>query len=199
MPSALPLMVALAVAVAAGPAAADVHGSIGIGPALLLTGAAGDATRWTVAAEVLVSRRAQKSPGSTSSGDSGHSGDSGDSTDAGSAAHPGPAASSPGFGAWGGGLALHGFGGGGGDVGVVAARLSVQAGAAPPRLWLRLHTEAGLALRRRAPMVGLGLAVSLRVWRPLALVIDANAHLVIDGIEETRLAVSAATLAALAW
>jgi hypothetical protein len=75
----------------------------------------------------------------------------------------------------------------------------MQAGAAPPRLWLRLHGELGLAIDGRDPMAGLGLTATLRLWRAAAVVFDANAHLVIDGIAETRLAVSGAVLAAVAW
>jgi hypothetical protein len=140
-------------------AAAQTHGSLGVGPALLLTGDRGDATRVTVAAEVL---------------------------------GLGPA------GRFGGGLALHALGGPD-RLGVAALRLSMQAGAAPPKLWLRLHGELGLAVDDRAPMAGLGLTATLRIWRAAAVVFDGNAHLVIDGVPDTRLAVSGAVLAAIAW
>lgn len=140
-------------------ASADTHGSVGIGPALLLTGDRGDATRVTVAAEVL---------------------------------GLGPA------GRFGGGLALHAIGGPD-RLGVAALRVSMQAGAAPPKLWLRLHGELGLAVDDRDPMAGLGFTATLRLWRVAAVVFDGNAHLVIDGVAETRLAVSGAVLAALAW
>jgi hypothetical protein len=152
-------MVAVAVAVIAAVAApvhAESHGSVGIGPALLFTGASGDALRWTVAGELL------------------------------------------GEGRWGGGVAWHAIGGAD-RAGVVAVRLSTQAAASPPKLWLRLHVEAGLALEARDPMAGTGLSVAVRLWRAVALVVDSNAHLVFDGVDGTRLTISTAMLAAIAW
>ncbi|MEZ4360781.1 MAG: hypothetical protein R3B48_11410 [Kofleriaceae bacterium] len=147
-----------AVALCAAPraATAQVHGHVGVGPALLLTGAGGDATRWTVAGELL------------------------------------------GRGRWGGGAALHALGGRG-QHGLAVLRLAAQLGAAPPKLWLRGHVEAGLSLAARDPVAGLGATVTLRVWRGVALVVETDAHLVVRGVADTRLTLSAATLAAVAW
>jgi hypothetical protein len=146
----------LVVLAVAAPAGAETHGSVAAGPALLLTGARGDATRWTVATEVLGAR---------------------------------------GLGA---GIALHAIGGAD-RFGVAALRFSAQAAAAPPKLWLRLHLEAGLAMDDRDAMAGLGLTVTLRIWRAAALVFDGNAHLLLAGITGTRLTISGAALAAIAW
>ncbi len=99
---------------------------------------------------------------------------------------------------YGGGLALHSIGGPD-RLGVAALRFSMQAAASPPKLWLRLHAELGLALDDRHPMAGAGLTATLRLWRAAALVFDGNAHLLLDGIDGTRLAVSGAVLAAIAW
>lgn len=140
----------------AAPAAAETHGSVGLGPALLFTGERGDATRYTVAAEVL------------------------------------------GGGGLGGGVALHAIGGPD-RLGVAALRFSMQAAASPPKLWLRLHGELGLALDDRHPMAGGGVTATLRIWRAAAVVFDGNAHLLLDGVSGTRLAVSGAALAAIAW
>jgi hypothetical protein len=137
-------------------AAAETHGSIGVGPSLLLSGERGDSLRYSIAAEVLGPR------------------------------------------GLGGGVALHGIGGPD-RLGVAALRFSAQVAASPPRLWLRLHGELGLALEDRDPMAGVGLTATLRLWRAASLVFDGNAHLVLDGVEDTRLAISGATLAAIAW
>jgi hypothetical protein len=138
------------------PAAAETHGSLGLGPALLLTGPRGAPLRYTLAGELLGAR------------------------------------------GFGGGLALHSIGGPD-RLGVAALRGSLQAAAAPPRLWLRLHGELGLALDDRHPMAGAGLTTTLRVWRAAALVLDANGHLLLDGVDGTRLSLSLAVLAAVAW
>jgi hypothetical protein len=138
------------------PAEAEVHGSFGAGPALLLTGRGGDATRWSVAGELTGSGRL------------------------------------------GGGLALSGVGGRG-EHGVVTARLSAQVAAAPPKLWLRLHGEAGVALAARDPVVGGGATATLRLWHTFALIVDGNAHLVVRDVEATRLTVSVAALLGAAW
>ncbi len=98
----------------------------------------------------------------------------------------------------GGGLALHSIGGPDRH-GVAALRFSMQAAASPPRLWLRLHVELGLALDDHHPMGGAGLTATLRLLGPASLVFDGNAHLLLDGVDGTRLALSVATLAALAW
>lgn len=145
----------LALAAFAAPARAETHGFVGLGPALLATGARGEALRLSLAAEVLRGR-------------------------------------------YGGGLALHAIGGPD-RLGVAALRGSLQAAAAPPKLWLRLHGELGLALDARLPMAGAGLSATLRVVGPVAVVLDGNGHLVIDGVADTRLVLSGALLAAVAW
>lgn len=145
----------LALAAFAAPARAETHGFVGLGPALLATGARDEAFRLSLAAEVLRGR-------------------------------------------YGGGLALHAIGGPD-RLGVAALRVCLQAAAAPPKLWLRLHGELGLALADRLPMAGAGLSATLRVAGPVAVVLDGNGHLVIDGVADTRLVLSGALLAAVAW
>jgi hypothetical protein len=152
----LALVALVALLATARPAGAEVHGSLGAGQALLLTGRGGDATRWSVAGELT------------------------------------------GGGRLGGGLALSGVGGRG-EHGVATARLSAQVAAAPPKLWLRLHGEAGVALAARDPVLGGGATATLRLWRALALIVDGNAHLVVRDVEATRLTISVAALLGAAW
>lgn len=96
------------------------------------------------------------------------------------------------------GLALHVLGGRE-RLGLATLRLSVQAAASPPRLFLRLHGELGAALATPAPALGAGLAVTLRLWGALGVVAQAHSHLVIDGVDETRLVTSLAVLGAIVW
>lgn len=145
----------LCVAAAPSAARAETHGTVGVGPALLLTGARGEPLRLALSAEVLRGR-------------------------------------------FGGGLALHALGGPD-RLGVAALRVSMQAAAAPPKLWLRLHGEVGLAVDERLPMAGAGLSATLRVIGPAALALEGNGHLIVDGVAGARLALSAAVLAAVAW
>ncbi|MBK7535266.1 MAG: hypothetical protein IPI49_07795 [Myxococcales bacterium] len=162
-----------------GSAAADVrvHGSLGVGPALLLSGDLGDVLRVSAVLEFFGSPELFERPQRLER-----------------SARPGR------FRRWrlGGGAALHAVGG---DerLGLAVARLSMQAAASPPRLWLRLHAEAGLALSSSAPVVGAGASATVRVLGAASVVIEANSHLVVDGVAQTRLLTSAAALAALAW
>lgn len=135
---------------------AEVHGVLGVGPTVLLTGGRGDALRGSAVLEL-------HAPGGL-----------------------------------GGGVAVHAAGGGDGK-GLAVARLSAQAAASPPRLWLRLHADAGLALSAPAPVVGAGIAVTVRLWRAASLVVEGDAHLIVDGVADTRLLTGLTMLTALAW
>ncbi len=76
-----------------------------------------------------------------------------------------------------------------------------EAAASRPRLTLALHGDVGLAVADRAPVLGGG--VETHLWivpklAPVALVLDVTAHLVLDGVDDTRLTIAAATRLAIA-
>ncbi|MBP9204059.1 MAG: hypothetical protein KBG28_08865 [Kofleriaceae bacterium] len=146
----------------AGPAAAEVHGSLGAGPALVLTGAGGDRTRLDLGLDVLPGGRLGR------------------------------------FGLAG---ALRGLGGDGAPT-LLCAGVVWQAAAARPRLTLLPYAEAGLAWAdgaARAPVVGAGLRVALAVLGPVGVVVDSGAHLVVDGVADTRLVLAGAARLAWVW
>lgn len=76
-----------------------------------------------------------------------------------------------------------------------------EAAASRPRLALALHGDLGATLGG-APALGGGIETTLwvapRRLGPVALVFDVTAHLLLDGIDDTRLAVAAATRLSLA-
>lgn len=86
---------------------------------------------------------------------------------------------------------------GGSEAGLALARVSLQAAASPPRLWLRLHGDAGLAWTAAAPVLGAGAEVQLRLYRALGLSLSTELHLVIEDVERTRALVGLA--ARLTW
>jgi hypothetical protein len=89
------------------------------------------------------------------------------------------------------------------DEGMVTGGVMYQAAAARPRLALALHADAGATIGEVAPVIGGGLETHLWIWPkrlgPLAIVFDLTAHLVIDGVEETRLVIASATRLSIAF
>lgn len=89
------------------------------------------------------------------------------------------------------------------DDGLVTIGVHYQAAAARPRLMLALHADAGWSLGANAPAIGGGLETHLWLWPkrlgPLAVVFDLTGHLVIDGVEGTRLVIASATRLAIAY
>jgi hypothetical protein len=83
--------------------------------------------------------------------------------------------------------------------GLVTAGLVFEGAAARPRLVLDLHADLGADLDARAPLLGGGIRTTLRLTGPLGLVFDGGAHLVIDGLDGTRLVIAGSTLLALCW
>jgi hypothetical protein len=89
------------------------------------------------------------------------------------------------------------------DDGLATIGLHYQAAAARPRLALALHADLGSAITHAAPVIGGGVETHFWIWPkrlgPIALVSDLTAHLVIDGVDDTRLVLAGATRLALAW
>jgi hypothetical protein len=87
--------------------------------------------------------------------------------------------------------------------GLATIGVHYQAAAARPRLAVALHGDVGMAIAARAPVVGGGIETHLWLWPkrlgPLALVLDVTGHLVIDGVDDSRLVLAAATRLAVAW
>lgn len=75
---------------------------------------------------------------------------------------------------------------GGPETGLALARVAVQVAASPPRLWLRLSGDAGLAWSASAPVLGAGAEAELRLYRALGLSLAAELHLVIEDVARTR-------------
>jgi hypothetical protein len=87
--------------------------------------------------------------------------------------------------------------------GMLTAGVHYQAAAARPRLALALHGDAGVTIGKVAPVIGGGIETHLWIWPkrlgPLAVVFDVTGHLVIDGVEGTRLVIASATRLAIAF
>jgi hypothetical protein len=87
--------------------------------------------------------------------------------------------------------------------GLATIGVHYQAAAARPRLAVAVQGDVGLAIAARARAIGGGIETHLWLWPkrlgPLALVFDVTSHLVIDGVDDTRLVIAAATRLALAW
>jgi len=83
--------------------------------------------------------------------------------------------------------------------GLLIAGLVFEGAAARPRLVIDLHADLGADLDARAPLVGGGIRTTLQLAGPLGVVFDGGAHLVIDGIDGTRLQIAGTTLLALRW
>jgi hypothetical protein len=87
--------------------------------------------------------------------------------------------------------------------GLATLGVAYEAAAARPRLALALHGDVGVAIGDPAPAIGGGLETHLWIWPrrlgPLCLVFDLTAHLVIDGVEDTRLVIASATRVGVAW
>lgn len=78
-----------------------------------------------------------------------------------------------------------------GHRGLLCAGIVYEAGAARPRLVLAFHGDAGIDLDQRAPVLGGGLRTTIALLGPLGLALDTGAYLVIDGVDNTRLAIAA--------
>jgi hypothetical protein len=91
------------------------------------------------------------------------------------------------------------------DQGLVTAGVHYDAAASRPRLALALHGDVGAAWSQTgiAPAIGGGVETHLWIWPkklgPLAIVSDVTAHLVLDGVDDTRLVIAGATRLAVAW
>jgi hypothetical protein len=88
------------------------------------------------------------------------------------------------------------------DDGLATIGLKYEAGAARPRLALALHGDVGASFTG-APAAGGGIETTLwlipKWFRPLALVLDTTAHLVIDGEDDTRLVLASSTRLSLSF
>lgn len=89
------------------------------------------------------------------------------------------------------------------DDGLFTIGAHYEAAASRPRLALALHADVGVSYPAYAPVVGGG--VETHLWLvpkyvpPLALVFDTTAHLVVDGVEDTRLVLAGAARLAIAF
>lgn len=89
------------------------------------------------------------------------------------------------------------------DDALVTGGLLYEAAAARPRLILSLHADVGATVKDHAPAFGGGLQTHLWLvpkWvPPLALALDVTAHVVLDGLADTRLVIASATRLTLAF
>lgn len=83
--------------------------------------------------------------------------------------------------------------------GLVTAGLTYEGAAARPRLVLDLHADLGLDLDHGTPVAGGGIRTTLMIVGPTAVVLDATALLVLDGVDDTRLQLQTALLLAARW
>lgn len=83
--------------------------------------------------------------------------------------------------------------------GLVTAGLAYEAGAARPRLVIDLHADLGLDLDQRAPVAGGGVRVLLEIIGPLGIALDSGSYLVVDGTQNTRLAITTGAAIAAIW
>ena len=83
-----------------------------------------------------------------------------------------------------------------GHHGLLCAGVMYEAGAARPRLVLAFHGDGCADLDQHAPALGGGVRATFTLLGPFGLGLDTGAYLVIDGVDNTRLAL--ATGAALA-
>ena len=83
--------------------------------------------------------------------------------------------------------------------GLVTAGLVYEAASARPRLVLDLYAAAGADLDEEAPVAGGGIRTTLMIYGPLAVVLDTSAHLVIDGVDDTRMQLASSMLLGFRW
>lgn len=83
--------------------------------------------------------------------------------------------------------------------GMLLAGLVYEAGAARPTLVVDLHADVGADLDQRAPVFGGGIRTTLTIWGPFGVALDGGAYLVIDGVDNTRLAIASSTSAVVRW
>ena len=83
--------------------------------------------------------------------------------------------------------------------GIACAGLVYEAGAARPLLVLDLHADLGFDLDQRAPMIGGGIRTTITIVGPLGLALDTGTYLVIDGVSNTRLALSSGAFLVARW
>ena len=83
--------------------------------------------------------------------------------------------------------------------GLVTAGIAYEAGAARPRLVLDLHADAGVDLDQHAPVAGGGARALLEIIGPLGIALDSGAYLVVDGTQNTRLAIATGAAIAVIW
>lgn len=148
---------AVTVLLAAPLARADrgIHGSVGAGSSLAVTGAEGDHLRYDVALDVKPFARYGVTVGWRQF-DADHRG-------------------------------------------LLVAGLVYEGAASRPRLVLDLHVDAGIDLARPAPLAGAGIRGTLTIARPLAVVLDLSAYLVLDGVDDSRFQLASSALLAITW
>jgi hypothetical protein len=83
--------------------------------------------------------------------------------------------------------------------GMVMAGLVYEGAAARPRLVIDLHADLGADLDQRAPVIGGGIRTTLTIWAPFGIGLDSGAYLVIDGVDDTRLAIATSGSVVIRW
>ncbi|MBA3460888.1 MAG: hypothetical protein H0T46_13045 [Deltaproteobacteria bacterium] len=83
--------------------------------------------------------------------------------------------------------------------GLVTAGIEYEGAASRPRLVLDLHADVGFDVDSRRPLGGGGIRTTLMIIGPLALVLDAAAYLIVDGVDHTRLQLQSSTLLGGRW
>ncbi len=152
------MRIALALALVPSLAHADdrpQHGSVGVGPSLVLTGDRGDRNRFDVEFDLEPWTRV------------------------------GPY------------IALRAF-----DDhhnGLLTGGVIFEAAAARPRLVLDLYGDAGADLDSTKPTLGAGIRTTITIIGPLGVGLDTGAHLVIDGIDNSRLQLATDLLLVARW
>jgi len=131
------------------------HGSLGIGPSFVITGAGNDRNRFDAELDVEPWSR------------------------------------------FGGFVALHAFDDN--HAGLLSAGLIYEAAAARPRLVLDLYGDAGADLDASKPLLGGGIRTTITIIGPLAVGLDTGMHLVIDGVDNSRLQLASDLLLVVRW
>ena len=83
--------------------------------------------------------------------------------------------------------------------GLLSAGVIYEAAAARPRLVLDLYGDAGADLDASRPLIGAGIRTTITIIGPLAVGLDTGLHLVIDGVDHSRLQLASDLLLAVRW
>jgi len=81
---------------------------------------------------------------------------------------------------------------------MLTAGVEYQAAASRPRLVLSLYADVGVETAGKDPVLGVGVRTTLIVLGPVGVVADTGFHLVIDGMDRTRLVIGTALMLAVA-